>query len=272
MKPRIFDDLPADLNPLILSRLPLKDVLKLRLTRKQGRAAIDHYLQGLCHINNIAKLSRADVALLLQNTYNSDSENFKQLQSAALKEDANDATYALYALVANVTELDAVKLLRVINSLREQKCPERILTSLNIIHHYLTHGNDFDGELRQLIEHAGGSYINLRGATLVANFYQLDLSHADLRQTKFNVLVSGASLEGANLTDAEFSDKTIFSKETKAKGMIVEGVKLNGCVIESEEDPVSGKVTYDVPELAPLIQAVIGAAANRKKDGGCNIL
>lgn len=271
-KPRLFQTLPPDVNELILSKLPLSELLKLRATHQAGMAAVDNYLLKLINIHTVAQLSRSETADLMQRVCAPQSEYFLRCQRAALADDADAATYALYALMANVTTLDAARLGAVINELRDQKCSPRILASLNIIHHYLTNGTDYDEKLKAIVKAADGAYINLRGANIVANFFECDLSYADLRESGFFCLVSGASLQGANLSDARFDNRTIFRK-TNTTGMIVDRLQIGeGFVFESEVDPVTGIETLEVPELASVI-----AAQNDKKDesnrpGGCNVM
>lgn len=261
MKPRIFDQLPVDVNEVILSKLPLKEVVKLRMLDRKSTLAVDQYLLKVINFDNLSKLTRQDIAYVLQNLYAPGSAYFRHLEQLALN-DSDASTYAMYALVADVTTLDAARLQAVMEALAKDGCPERMLASLNIIHHFITHGTDYDKELSALIAKEDVAYINLRGAKLVANFTGLNLSFADFRETTFSCCVTSASLTGANLCDATMTDKTIF-KETITKDMKVKGVKLHGFVLESEEDE-TGKMIYEVPELAALM-TVTKTAQGKKR-------
>jgi hypothetical protein len=271
-KPRLFDQLPTDVNELLMQRLSFRDLVRLRGTHRAGTAAIDNYLLKVLHINVIAQLPRSEAAILLQNICDPKSEYFARLQREALRDDASHESYALYALIADVSTLDATKLDAVISALEVQQCPARILVSLNIIHHYLTHREDYDAGLKQLLADANGAYINLRGANLIANLVGIDLSYADFRETGFYCCVTSASLEGANLSAATIDNRTIFH-ETNTTGMVVQGLHIgNGFTMEFEVDPITGKEVLEVPELAPII-----AAQNQDKDpgnkpGGCNVM
>jgi len=269
MKTRLFEKLPLDVNAIITMTLGrvsdsiIRDLIHVRGVNQGACNMIDNFLrtQGL---KIIASMPRAQIAAFLQQFYAPDSRPFAELKAAG----SNHATYALYALVADVNELDAAKLLAAIDNLSTTDCPQRILASLQIIHHYITHGTDFDVDLVNLLRSEDIAYINLRGANLVANFTGCNLSYADLRNTNFFCCVTSANLEGANLCNAVVSDKTIFN-ETTTTNLKCEGLINKGMILEQEEDQQTGKLIPVVPEFACLYAV---KDEPKRKPGFCNIL